>query len=280
MKKLLSIHLFCIAFFPVCLLAQPTLRVNIGEIIAIEARQAPLAQVLDEIAEKAAIKMHYSVPADTLVTAICAGENLKQAMDCLLGSKANLVFRYNQSRKANTLTPPLPSGRGEGTLLPSELWILSSNFEAAPASSQCTATPPKTVSNAAHTAHKEIVKLLEMAASDDASQRASALSRLSLAGREDDFIVKQALKNALSDKEASVRAQAVFGMARREGEQATYILENALHDQDASVRIMAVDAAGSDFFAINLLKQALTDSDKGVSDLAALKLQAISASNL
>lgn len=54
------------------------------------------------------------------------------------------------------------------------------------------------------------------------------------------------------------------------------MLRAALQDKAAPVRRMAVDALATDDEGIALLRQALTDRDQGVRELAAMKLEPVS----
>ena len=88
-----------------------------GAELQLEARQAPLAQVLDSIASKTGVRINYSVLPEGLVTATCVGSTVKQVMECLLLRKADLVFRY--SRQASKADP-----QGQ----PEEAWVLGAKF--------------------------------------------------------------------------------------------------------------------------------------------------------
>jgi HEAT repeat protein len=84
------------------------------------------------------------------------------------------------------------------------------------------------------------------------------------------------LQTALSDEDPNVRGQAVYAVVRRGGVEATAVLQDALQDSALPVRLMAVDGLGTDEESIALLKQALTDSDQAVRELAAMKLKSLS----
>jgi HEAT repeat protein len=57
------------------------------------------------------------------------------------------------------------------------------------------------------------------------------------------------------------------------------VLQDALQDSALPVRLMAVDGLGTDEESIALLKQALTDSDQAVRELAAMKLKSLSTTH-
>lgn len=102
-------------------------------------------------------------------------------------------------------------------------------------------------------------------------QRANRLARL-VAKEGADARIESALQAGLQDDSPLVRAQAVYGLSRRDPQQALII---GLADQDAGVRLMAVENAGEGVTEQTLLQGALTDVDETVSALAALKLEAI-----
>lgn len=237
--------------------------------IVLEASQAPLARVFGEITRSTGMRIHYPGSQQALVTRTCTGETAKRVMQCLLGSDADLMFRYS----------------GNLSAWPAEAWVLGSNFDAVDASAssgQSNPGPDNSAgakgepSNDAETdaaAPEEIAKWLELTGSENPEQRASALSHLTASGSADATVYRNLLERALSDEDAEVRAQAVYGLAKHGGAETPAMLQSALHDGDASVRLMAVDSMGTDAEHIELLREALTDSDETVRTLAALKLE-------
>jgi hypothetical protein len=77
--------------------------------IRLEARLAPLGKILKEITAKTGAVIHYSVLPEAPVTAICAGANILQLMDCLLANQVSLVANKPEPGK------------------PAEFWVLSSS---------------------------------------------------------------------------------------------------------------------------------------------------------
>lgn len=235
-------------------------------LISVESRQAPLSRVLDEIAGKTGVRIHYSVLPEGPVTATCAGDSVRSVVTCLLGSDANLVFRHADG-----------NSRGK----PTDVWVLGTSLADGRPSAKGHGCP--TAAEAQHdavhsqvraTAMGDAEPLVEMAQDTDSGRRIQAVSRLAAERGDDSVAVRAALENALSDEEAEVRAQAVYGMAKRGGAEAATVLQAALHDRDSSVRLMAVDSiAATDARSIDLLRQALSDHDETVSALAAMKLE-------
>lgn len=245
---------------------------DVGAELQLEARQAPLARVLDSIASRTGVRINYSVLPDGLVTATCVGSTVKQIMECLLARKADLVFRY--SRQPSTVDP-----RGQVV----EAWVLGAKFGADQTNSvMCLSAgiQRQTLPIAANTKNEpeadEANDLVKMAKSENPVERAEAIGRLMAAGRKGDVTVRETLETALSDQDARVRVQAIFSLAHREGTGAAAVLREALHDSDVSVRLTAVDRAGDD---IALLQQALIDDAKSVRELAAIRLKSLSKPN-
>lgn len=237
--------------------------------IRLEARQTPLGQILKEIANKTGSYIHYSVLPEALVTATCVGANVSQIMDCLVAKRVGLVTHSPKQGK------------------PTEFWVLGSCVGSCQAVTIEPAIPQtQTATDQQHkritkeqaqieqTKQEQSDKLLEQARAKDPEQRYEAITRLISEGvKNDDPNVRKALEEALADKEANVRAQAVYALARREGKGAAKELRQAMRDKDANVRLMAVNYAGNDTV---LLQQALTDKDLMIHDIALSKLKALS----
>ncbi len=265
---------------------KPNIQVRIDDkakVISLEARRAPLGQIMDEIASKTGTHVHYSILPNELVTAACAGKSVKAVIKCLLGPSANIMFRY-----------PSELSKEDSPKRPAELWILGSSFDDGQPSVQVrdssqwgtTGAERKRESGQTETTPtispqsppEDTYKLVETVQSGDPAQRANALARLIADGRTNKSLLRATLENTLLDEDASVRAQAVYGLARQGG--ATAMLQAALRDSDASVRLMAVDSADTSIQGLALLQEALTDSDEAVSALAALKLESLVNSGL
>jgi len=238
-----------------------------GAELQLDARQAPLSKVLDTIASKTGVRINYSVLPDELVTATCVGSTVKQIMECLLFRKADLVFRFSQhNSKAGT--------QGQ----PEEAWVLGAKFGGEQTNSVVCSSPSNWQQTMQRTANAKIDsdpdetdELVKMAGSKIPAERAEAIGRLMAVGREGDATVRETLEAALTDPDAKVRVRAISSLAHRESaEVVATALQEALHDSDASVRLTAVDNAGND---VALLKQALTDNDATVRQLAGIRLE-------
>lgn len=239
-----------------------------GAELQLEVRQIPLAQVLNAIAEKIHVPIHYSVLPEGLVTATCVGTTLKKILECLLDRKADLIVRY-----------PRADAKGGSKWQVAEAWILGSRLDGTVAK-DCPATGNMVDKGSlalwqneqeADAAANQIGALLKITQSRNAAERADAIGALIAAGHEGDPAIKAALEEALHDKDANVRAQAISSLSHREdGNAVAGAIEEALHDDSVDVRMMAVDGITDD---VGLLQQAVNDSDETVRGLATLKLE-------
>jgi hypothetical protein len=235
--------------------------------IRLEARQAPLGKILKEITIKTGAVIHYSVLPEAPVTATCAGANIWQVMDCLVAKQVGMVTNKPEPGK------------------PAEFWLLGTSVGSCkamtvePIASQAQAATnpqakltPKQQAQADQAMQEQSDQFLELTKAKEPGQRAEAIANLISGGMKDDPNVRKALVDAMTDKDANVRAQAVTALARREGEGASDQLRQALKDSDTNVRMMVVDNAGND---ATLLQQALADKDPMIRDVAASKLEAL-----
>jgi len=123
--------------------------------------------------------------------------------------------------------------------------------------------------------------IISLAASNDPAQRVAALSQLAVKGSVDSGIVQKILQAAIQDPDPQVRGQAVYAFAQQGCGDLFVVLEQALQDTALSVRLMALDSLGGDERSVALLKQVVEDEDEAqaIKDLAAMKLEVLSASN-
>jgi hypothetical protein len=237
-----------------------TLSKQANTAIRLEARSTPLAQILKAIADKTGVNIHYSVLPEAPVTATCVGANIGQVMDCLVAKQVGLVAHKAQKDK------------------PAEFWLLGSSVGSCQAVTvavspiqKIAVQPTAEASAEAELALQEQTdRLLKQTQSKDPNQRAEGIGNLGAAGPKDDPAVDEALRTAMNDKDANVRAQAIRSIVMRGGEEVAGQQGLALKDNDVNVRLTAVSDIQDDE---TLLQQALNDSDQSVRDLAKDKLQ-------
>lgn len=230
-----------------------------GDGFRLEVRQAPLARIVSLLQEKTGMKIHYSVLPDGPVTTTCVGASPKQLLECLLAAKSDLVFRYPRNSKADSANQP------------TEAWILGAKYSTGltPVVEICSKQAEPEAKEAAEPNRTD--ELLIKAKAKNPSERVAAIGELLSEGRPGDAAVREVLEQALNDKDAKVRAQAISTYANREGEKAFGALQEALHDSDAWVRQMALGSTDDK----TLLQQAVNDSEESVRSLAEQKLKAL-----
>jgi HEAT repeats len=240
---------------------QITLSKQANTAIRLEARVAPLAQILKAIADKAGVNIHYSVLPEAPVTATCVGANVGQVMDCLVAKQVGLVAHKPQKNK------------------PAEFWLLGSSVGscqavtvmpiASPIQVAAEQPTPEEQAQVDQALQEQTDQLQKQAQSKDPSQRAEAIGNIAAIGLKDDPAIDETLRTAMNDKDANVRAQAIRAIVQRGGEEAADQIGMALKDKDVNVRLTAVSDIQEDE---TLLQQALNDSDPMIRDLAKSKL--------
>ena len=238
--------------------------------ISLEARNAPLGQVLDELAVRADAVIHRAdLPAQP-VTATCAGATLKTVLRCLLGAKTDLVVRKGadepgKSRPAtevwilgSSLATQQPSAGGTGS-------CMASAGAAKPAG--------KSPDELAREQRERMDKLLAMADDPNPGQRAAAIDRLTSEKGIDDATAQRVLDKATADPDVNVRSKAIWALYRRGGAAASAVLQAAFRDDDQTIRLTAIDAARNDAEGLALLETASGDADEVIRLVAEDKLQ-------
>jgi hypothetical protein len=234
-------------------------------LITLKATRASWTDVLAEFARKTGVRFHYAAADPGVVTASCIGMTIARALECLLGDDTALVLRYPTERSGARPDP-----------LPTEVWVLGQPGTDGERNRMATQSPsPRAGSahEAATTGEDDFAMIMEMTASGDPDTRERALGRLAVSGNHTDPAAQAVFRAALADPDGSVRAQAVYALARSGGPQSVHVLRDALQDGDASVRLMAVDSAGTDEPGTAVLHEALADADETVRVAAAIKLK-------
>ena len=245
----------------------PFIQISLSEqkdtALRLEARTAPLDQILKEIATKTGVVIHYSVLPEAPVSATCVGANAGQIMDCLAAKQIGLVEHKAQGNK------------------PAEYWLLGSSVGSCQAKSIAPIklskelkTPEQEPLNAEPSQQEieQTERWLIEAKSKDPSERGMALTNLGLAGLKEDPKVNETLRSATKDKDPNVRIQAITGLMQREGSSVEPEIVDALKDINADVKMAVI----SNLNDPDLLEIALSDSDPVIRDLAASKIETIS----
>ena len=207
-------------------------------LIQLEARNASLTQILQQITEKTGAIIHYSVLPEEPVTATCAGVTVKNVMECLLGSRIDRIYRKLPVQSTILDTAKV-------NIQPVEIWLLGSRFGNAVSTMQCTFDGSrKTINTSGNTSDsdanpsKALIRMAQI--SNDprfAELRKQALSILAIQAKtgdaETDAEITETLHKALTDEDAEMRAQAVFGLMQQD-EADNSILRRSTRKRNAS----------------------------------------------
>ena len=163
--------------------------------IRLEARAAPLGQILKAIADKTSAIIHYSVLPEAPVTATCVGANVGQVMDCLVAKQVGLVAHKAQKDK------------------PAEFWLLGSSVgscqavtvapTASPVQAAAEQPTPEEQAQIDQALQEQTDQLLKQAQSKDPNQRAEAIGNIAAIGLKDDPAIDETLRSAMNDKDAT-----------------------------------------------------------------------------
>lgn len=171
-------------------------------VLRLEVNRASWDQVFAEIAGRAGVQVHHAGLPPVLVSASCVGPSIKDVVECLLGPKASLVFRYSAELS-----------QGVHKAQPVEAWVGMST----PDTGQCIAgeAPEQTqtlqAADSRVKAHStvpdpELTETLErLAESDKPADRISALSQLAGDKPVAPAMVDRIVENGVADEDPNVR---------------------------------------------------------------------------
>ncbi|WP_460028317.1 hypothetical protein [Methyloparacoccus murrellii] len=247
--------------------ATPAVLVQVGPdgTIDLEARSVPIGQVLEALAQRLSVPIHYQAAPPQPVAIACHARGLEAVLRCALGTGADLAFAY-------------AGGAGDADRRPASVKVLASTFDEFPATAGAQAHPvPGEALPARETpprlaAGESLDALLGDTHNADPELRAQALERLRQAPGADEATLRAAYQAALSDPNGDVRAEALTGMALLDEEHSFGLLSSAMLDGDASVRLAALDNLELDRRSRAIYRTALGDPDESVRELAALRL--------
>lgn len=221
--------------------------------IILNAKEAPIAEVLDLLARNSGKPIRFQDAPEQSVTVSCHGPGLETVLRCLLGTGADLAFSYEDGMA------------GHRSL--ASVKILSSTFLKLPdypltANGQMREPEARTPEEAMARLHSE-----------DPGQRARALDQLGRFEQIDKATLATAYNDAMKDKDGDVRAAAVNGLALLDEKNSFPMLSAAMSDESASVRLAALDGMEQvDEQSLPFYEQALNDEDDSVRALAELRL--------
>lgn len=229
------------------------LRVEItDEIVTIEAREASLKDLVEEIARQSGLQAVLHDPLEARVTLELRRLPLREALGSILRDRSFAL----QHIRSSSIAGGKPGDAGTW-----RLWVFSSDVRPA----------VRVDSPGALDADVAIATLAFALADDDAKVRLEAVAALADAGS--DQAAAALATAALSDGDSSVREEAVHAMGEIGGDIGIQVLERALMDSDADVREAAVEA----FAAIGGNESALALADVLNSGDASLRAAAVDA---
>jgi len=230
-----------------------------GAELQLDVKRATLTDVIDQVAAKTNVVIHYSVLPEAPVSATCIAGKVQRLMECLVGKQVGVMAHKGDS------------GKEEVWLLGSSVGGCSGNStaaNAAPAEIAPVALTPEQQAEADRNQQEHTQAMLKQAKSKDPNERFAALGNLADPGI-DNPEIGQALREALKDKDANVRTQAVASIAQRGGDDMAEQLNQAMQDKDPNVRMSVVSYATADS---SVLQQALNDRDPAVRNLAQTRI--------
>ena len=234
--------------------------------IHLEARAAPLAQILKAVADKTGVKIHYSALPSDLITVTCAEASVKAIVECLLGPGSNLAAKMPEkiAKATQALNPDAQAA---------ELWILSAPTVVSHADSPKNGAIAGQSSKPAQlkSKHPDIAErdrdqfeeTLKQTTSKNPEERATALYNLGLTGKTDDPDIKDALKQALSDENANVREQAAASITQSGASDLIAELNQQTQASNDAGRIAADSTLSQD---VALLQKATKGGEKMALD--------------
>lgn len=248
----------------------PPLRVYVeGGLLSVDARDAPLADVLRAVGEQTGIQVTIHSGGATRVTESFAGVGVDEGIQRLAGGY-DVVLIYAAGR----------NGARRGRLV--EVRVYEASTPTAPVTAvvdpRQRAARLQAVRDLTQQARQQqpgaLAALTEMLAGDaDPVVRQSAAAALGLVGSAE---AVSALTAALGDRDPSVRTRVVSALGRRRDEGLAGTVAQVLAgDPDASVRRAAVWALSTlrSEDAHRGLQAAASDSDAGVRQAAAVALK-------
>ena len=243
-----------------------------GNLLSIDAKQASWQSLLSEIEEKAHIPIHCAIPLKEPVTVSISAVPVKDALESLFGPGADFVFQFS-----NMTSQPY--------VMPREVWVLGHYIGFDTQTKQSisgnikkglnpTLAGSNTLSEGERFELETVDQLVEKARSAK-NPESRVLALASLSGHEeiDEEAAKLALDAAFNDKDPSVREYAVQAFASQDGAEAAEYLRQALQDTDSSVRIKAIENMSLKHQGIDLLQEALSNSDQLVQAIASDRLK-------
>jgi vesicle coat complex subunit len=247
-----------------------------NDLISVEAEDAPLQLLVEELAARTGLRLVQHVTLDQQVSVDTEYESLNQALDELLGEYSYQLFQAQADDGPERAVRPVP-----GTL-----WIFSEGESHAPASTiffeavlyfGTLAEKKEAIRELKRLATNEAVQSLSLALHDaEPRVRDAALEALSSIGSDDALA---AIASTTQDTDPWIRNEAVNALSSGNADSAMQYLQMAMDDPDPRVRVTVVDALTDipSEHAATVISRALNDPDEQVRERALDALDEVQA---
>jgi len=274
-----------------------------GGNLSINARQVPLAQVLQEVARQTAIEVQGVEGLRDNISVRFTNLPLREGLQKFLAPVNYLLLEETSPRGGTRPTRLLVFGRRAVPPLLASVVTLSEEGRMMPegeggeerlkaleafaqqgdevALQQALRDPDESVQMKAlellaqRDQRQATARLLDMAKSDQPATRSQALRLLHESGYADEGTVVAALGTALADK--GMRDYAIQALADRGGPDAMEYLRQAFRDPDPSVRRLVIESTAPQGQSRSLLQEAIADPDETVRALAKFWLEQVAS---
>ncbi len=224
--------------------------VDVSGFISIKEKHITANDLLKKLSKQTGVVIHSAFASSDKLDVSCAGK-LQQVLQCIIGASSNIVFRYNDPAELKSTHDYIV-----------EAWLLAPNTDDVDHSGNTS----KVVDTPDYRGDRTDRLLTE---AKNPLHKVDAIERLAIEGQKEDVRVINALKDALLDKNPTIRAQAIFGLGRMGADDLDKLLEQAMSDASVDVRLRALEVSERDS---PLVKQALNDANSSVREFAAIKL--------
>ncbi len=227
-----------------------------NDLLTVKVKDAPLKELLQEIARQSGLSIVWSGLLDGEITIEFHQLSLDKGLHRILSHQS---FAVNYAQK----TPE------EGQLIvprPKKLWIFSNTEKRHPV--QTTVVEDAEGGHPLQDVATDITGQQAVLMSEVPWEREDAVNVLGESGRP---AAIEPLSVALEDADEDVREAAIYALANIGGDKAARALAVALQDYSTSVREEAIEAIGEigGESAILILEQALADENESIRDTAA-----------
>lgn len=236
-------------------------------LVSLTARNAPLEDVVREIAAQHDLRLIQHVALDRYVSFEIDRQPLTDVLEAILEVESYQLYRAVESDDASHTDDPIPGS----------LWIFSEGSALTPAATfyfevvvqeGSVGEKKEAILNLRRLGTPDAVQALSLALGDeDPRIRRAALEALAQIGGDEALA---AIASASVNDDPRVRGDGTYALAMAGGYSSIEYLNLALHDENPIVRTAAIDSLGDigDERSISVIQQALHDPDPTVRERA------------